>query len=103
MATRRYYEAPEFAGIAIPPGEGLEEAIEFIGMTRHELAERMNMSLEQVGELIRGERAVTIAEKLEDIVGGPASLWLGLERRYQLTKAHLKAREKSRALTPPAP
>ena len=38
MATRRYYEAPEFAGIAIPPGEGLEEAIEFIGMTRHELA-----------------------------------------------------------------
>ena len=104
MATRKYYPAPEFGGIAIPPGESLVEEIECIGMTRQELAERLDMSVQEIKELIRGERVVTedIAQKLEEVLGSPASLWLGLERRYQRTKAHLEAREESRILTPPA-
>ena len=103
MVTRKYYEVPEFGGIAIPPGESLVEEIECIGMTRNELAERLDVSLHEIEELIRGERVVTedIAQKLEDVLGSPASLWLGLERRYQRTKAHLEACEKSRVLTPP--
>ena len=102
MATR-YYKIPEFGGIAIPPGESLAEEIECIGMTQRELAKRLDMSPQEIGELIRGEMAVTqdIAEKLEEVLGSPASLWLGLEDRYQRTKAHLEAREKSGVLTPP--
>ena len=105
MATRKYYEAPEFGGIAIAPGESLVEEIECVGMTQNEFAERLGMSLHEIEELIRGERVVTeeIAQKLEDVLGSPASLWLGLERRYRRTKAHLEARDKSRVLTPPTP
>ena len=104
MATRKYYDAPEFGGIAIPPGESLVEEIECIGMTQSELAERLGMSLQEIEELICAERVVTedLAQKLEDALGSPASLWLGLERRYRRTKAHLEAQNKSRVLTPPA-
>ena len=103
--TTRYYKAPEFGGIAIPPGESLAEEIECICMTQQELAERLDMSLQEIGELIRGERALTkdVAQKLEEILGSPASLWLGLEERYQRTKIHLELREKPRAVTSPDP
>ena len=102
MATRKYYPAPEFGGIAIPPGESLVEEIDCIGMTHQELADRLDMSLIEIEELIRGDRAVTehIAQRLEEVLGSPASLWLGLERRYRRTKAHIEAKERSHAITP---
>ena len=71
----------------IPPGEHLEEEIEYIGMTESELADKMGMSEQAVGELIKGEIAVTqdIADKLELVLGVPSHMWVNLEARYQRT------------------
>ena len=79
----------------IPPGEHLEEGIEYIGMTERELADKMGMSEQEVGELIRGEMAVTqdIADSLELILGVPAHMWVNLEARYQRTLAKKRERE----------
>lgn len=79
----------------IPPGEHLEEGIEYIGMTERELADKMGMSEQAVSELIRGEIAVTqdIADKLELVLGVPSHIWVNLEARYQRTLAVKRERE----------
>ena len=79
----------------IPPGEHLEEGIEYIGMTEGELADKMGMSEQEVGELIRGEIAVTqdIADRLELVLGVPSHMWVNLEARYQRTLAAKRERE----------
>ena len=81
--------------LPIPPGEHLEEGIEYIGMTEQELADKMGMSEQAIGELIRGEMAVTqdIADKLELVLGVPSHMWVNLEARYQRTLEVKRERE----------
>lgn len=83
--------------LPIPPGETLAEEIEFIGMTQQELARKAGLPHELVRHIIEGTAPITdnIAERLENVLGIPASLWLKLETRYQLTKSRLKEREGS--------
>ena len=90
-------EGRVLSDLPIPPGETLLEEIEFIGMTQEELARRIGLSLDTIGEIIRGELPVTtdIARKLENELGIPERLWINLETRYQTVKARLKERDKS--------
>ena len=78
-----------YSNLAIPPGEGLLEEIEFRGIPLHQLAESLSLPVEAVEELISGERAVTpdIAARLEVVLGISAQLWLNLEARYRATLA----------------
>ena len=80
---------PLYSDLAIPPGEGLLEEIEFRGIPRHQLAASLNLPVEVANDLISGERAITpdIAAKLEVLLGISAQLWLNLEARYRTTLA----------------
>ncbi|MFQ5822097.1 MAG: HigA family addiction module antitoxin [Candidatus Heimdallarchaeota archaeon] len=75
--------------LAIPPGEYLEEVIAELGMTKNELARRMNRPAPKLSAIFTGDKAITpdTALQLEKVVGVPAHIWTGLEAEYRLTLA----------------
>ena len=80
---------PIYSNLAIPPGEGLLEEIEFRGISPQELAATLGLSVDAMNEVITGDRAITpdIAASLEITLGISAQLWLNLEARYRATIA----------------
>jgi HTH-type transcriptional regulator/antitoxin HigA len=75
--------------LAIPPGEYLEEVIAELGMTKEELARRMNRPAPKLSAIFTGNKAITpdTALQLEKVVGVPAHIWTGLEAEYRLIQA----------------
>jgi HTH-type transcriptional regulator/antitoxin HigA len=75
--------------LAVPPGEYLEEVLNELGMTKDELARRMELPTTGLGAVFRGTTLLTsdVAMQLEKVVGVPANIWLGLEAEYRLALA----------------
>lgn len=71
--------------VAIPPGETIAEMLQELGMSRAELAGRIDWPLNEVNEIINGKRAITpeTARKLELVLGLPAQFWMSLETNYR--------------------
>jgi HTH-type transcriptional regulator / antitoxin HigA len=68
-----------------PPGDTIQEHIDFIGMSQAELAERMGRPKEKVNDMIKGREPITTATafQLENVLGIPASFWLNREKTYR--------------------
>ncbi len=75
--------------LPIPPGEYLEEVLADLGMTKDELARRMDRPATKLSPIFRGRKAITpdTALQLEKVVGVPAHIWTGLEAEYRLALA----------------
>ena len=75
--------------LAVPPGEYLEEVLEELGMTKDELAKRMDRPAPKLSAIFKGEKAITpdTALRLERGLGVPAHIWIGLESEYRLALA----------------
>lgn len=87
------------SSLAIPPGEYLAEVIGELGMTKDELARRMNRPATKLSLIFKGQKAITpnTALQLEKVVGVPAHIWTGLESEYRLTLArHQEKKEEER-------
>lgn len=71
--------------LAIHPGEFLEETLEDIGMSQRELANRLGRPVQAINEIIKGKKSITsvTALELEDVLGIPSHIWIGLESEYQ--------------------
>lgn len=71
--------------IATPPGVTIQEQLDDRGMTQKKFAKRIDISEEYISKLIDGEVHLTpeMAEKLELVLGVPASFWNKLEAIYQ--------------------
>lgn len=84
-----------FANIAIPPGETLLEVLESLNMTQKDLAERIDMSVKTINEIIKGKAPITAetALKLEIVLDTPANFWINLENNYREALARIKAAE----------
>ena len=82
-------ESSVHSDLAIPPGEYLVEVIDELGMSKDELARRMNRPATKLSPIFKGEKAITpdTALQLEKVVGVPAHIWLGLESEYRRTLA----------------
>ena len=67
------------------PGETLLEAIEALGMSQAQLAERTGKSKKNVNEIIKGKAPITpeTALQLERAIGMPARFWNNRERYYR--------------------
>ena len=78
-----------YSNLAIPPGEGLLEEIEFRGISLQQLAATLDLSEEAMKEVISGDRAITpdIAAGLEAALGISAHFWLNGEADYRVTLA----------------
>lgn len=75
--------------LAIPPGEFLAEVLEDLGMSQADLARRMGRPAQAINEIVKGSKSLTpeTALQLEQVVGVPAHIWLGLEAEYRLVSA----------------
>ena len=71
---------------AVPPGWVLEEHLDVHGISQAEFARRCGYPLQLISEIIAGEAPVDseIALRFERELGLDASIWLGMEREYQL-------------------
>lgn len=83
--------------IATPPGAAIQEQLDDRGMTQEEFARQMGISEEYISKLINGEVHLTpeMAEKLELVLGVPASFWNKLEAIYQEKLAKVKDGDRS--------
>lgn len=71
--------------IATPPGATIKEQLEDRGMSQKEFAARMAMSEKHISHLINGTVQLTpdVANRLEMVLGIPASFWNNLEAIYR--------------------
>lgn len=78
--------------IATPPGVTIQEQLDDRGMMQKEFAKRIDISEEYISKLIDGEVHLTpeMAEKLELVLGVPASFWNKLEAIYQEKLAKIR-------------
>ncbi|MGM0420323.1 MAG: HigA family addiction module antitoxin [Bacillota bacterium] len=67
---------------ASTPGQVILELLAENNMTQMELAQSLDISVEEVIDLLAGRRAIEeeIALKLADLFGQPANYWLKLEK-----------------------
>ena len=81
-----------YSNLPIPPGEFLEEVIEDLGMSKDELARRMDRPAGKLTAIFSGDKAITpdTALQLEKVTSVPAHIWTGLESEYRLTLARLQ-------------
>lgn len=80
---------------AIPPGATVKEMLDSLCMTQEDLAERMGKRPNQINDIIKGKRPVSVdtAIAFERVLGLPADFWLNLEKNYRLTLARLRQAE----------
>jgi HTH-type transcriptional regulator/antitoxin HigA len=85
MEANQHYHSD----LAIPPGEYLLEAITELGLNQVDLARRMGRPVQAISEIVKGIKAITpdTALQLEQVLGVPAHIWIGLEADYQLIRA----------------
>lgn len=78
-----------------PPGDTIQEHIDFIGMSQAELAERMGRPKEKINDIIKGREPITTATafQLEKVLGIPASFWLNRENTYRRELYELQQQE----------
>jgi HTH-type transcriptional regulator/antitoxin HigA len=78
-----------------PPGDTIQEHIDFIGMSQAELAERMGRAKEKINDIIKGREPITTATafQLEKVLGISASFWLNREKTYRKELYELQQQE----------
>ena len=78
-----------------PPGDTIQEHIDFIGMSQAELAERMGRPKEKINDIIKGREPISTATafQLEKVLGIPASFWLNREKTYRKELYELQQQE----------
>ena len=79
-----------------PPGDTLQEHLDYIGMNQNELAERMGRPKEKINDIIKGREPITTetAYKLEKVLGIPASFWMNRENEYRQELYEIEQQEK---------
>lgn len=78
-----------------PPGDTIQEHIDFISMSQAELAERMGRPKEKINDVIKGREPISTATafQLEKVLGIPASFWLKRETSYRKELYELQQQE----------
>jgi len=71
--------------LPIPPGEYLLKVLEEVGLSTVGLTHQLALTTSELARLVSGESAITqsIAQRLAEIVGVPAHIFLGLEKEYR--------------------
>jgi HTH-type transcriptional regulator / antitoxin HigA len=85
MVTTSQYR-PDYA---VPPGWILDERLEAQSVSQAEFARRCGRSSKLISEIISGKASIEpqTAIQFEKVLGVHASIWLGIESRFQLFQA----------------
>jgi len=78
-----------------PPGDTIQEHLDFIGMSQAELAERMGRPKEKINDIINGRESITMATafQLEKVLGIDSAFWLNRETNYRRQLFKIKEQE----------
>ena len=70
------------------PGRGLKDDIDALGLTVAEAADALDVTRQQLYNVISGKSGITpeMALRLEKGVGGTADAWLGMQGAYDLAQ-----------------
>lgn len=74
---------------AIHPGEILADELEALGITPSELSRQINVPVNRVTQIIKGQRGITgdTALRLGHWFGSSAQFWLNLQSAYEIRQA----------------
>jgi addiction module HigA family antidote len=91
-------------GQAPHPGEFLKDELGARGLSAHALALALRLPASRIGQIVRGQRAITpeTALRLARYFGGTPSIWLRLQVAYDLSRAEAELAEKIAAEVTPA-
>lgn len=69
----------------VAPRESLLEAIQYLGITRKEFAQRMEITEQSLNRILQGVQPIRseIAIKLEQVTGTSCEFWTNLEANFQ--------------------
>lgn len=83
------------------PGESIREAIEYLGLSQKDFAQRMGLTEQSLSRIIKGEQPITYetALKLELVTGTSCEFWVNLEANYQKILQMQKSQEKESQYT----
>ncbi len=92
------------AGPAPHPGEVLRDELAARGLSPHALALALRLPASRIGQIVRGQRAITpeTALRLARYFGGSAAIWLRLQIAYDLCRAETEPAAKIAAEITPA-
>ncbi len=87
---------------ASPPGNTIADALEELGWSQSDLAQRLGYTEKHVSQLITAKVPITeeSAQKLARVIGSTANFWLRLEAQYQAQLVYLAEKEKLQTWTP---
>ena len=76
----------------IHPGRTLHEDLDALGMSKAELARRIEVPVNRITEILNGRRAVACdtARRLGRFFGTSGEFWLHLQQLYELRRAERK-------------
>ncbi len=80
--SKRYEFKPDYA---VLPGDSLREAVEYLGMSKVEFAQRMGITEQSLFRILNGEQKIDgeTASNLELVTGTASEFWINLEVQYQ--------------------
>ena len=72
--------------IFVCAGDTIQEHIDCIGMSRLELAKKLDVTIYDLNKVIEGETPITekLSIKLEQVLGVPAKFWIDLDKISKL-------------------
>jgi HTH-type transcriptional regulator/antitoxin HigA len=78
-------ETDQIAARVPAPGQILHREIEARGWTQKDLADKMGLDKQTLGQIVNGRQPITpkVARQLAAALGTSPDLWLGLEADYQ--------------------
>ncbi len=73
----------------IHPGEILADELEALHVTAYQLAAALHIPPRRIGQILKGQRALTAdtALRLSQWLGTSAEMWLNLQKSYELRLA----------------
>ena|ERR1700688_1878671 len=88
-AMKKSAREPSFGMRPIHPGEILREEMVELGLTARALGRALDIPVNRVTQILKGQRAVTAdtALRLGRYFGISPDFWLGLQKDYELRRA----------------
>lgn len=80
----------------VHPGEILREELEELGLSANALAEKLDVAVSRITEILRERRGVTAdtALRLAHYFGTTPQVWVNLQKEYELRTAEIRAGRK---------
>lgn len=83
---------------AIHPGVSVSAALDHLGMSQKNLANRTELTEKTISQIVNGEAPITVdtAIKFENVLGGSAAFWVNLESLYRTTLLRIEQTQKAK-------